>query len=91
MEEANGGRDGKCCVGAPIPLAAPNTHCGIEGGYGERIPREHATAFEGSRVRGFGGLTVRGFEGSNPGPHPEGIIGPWGLVTSKRSSPGANI
>ena len=42
-------------MGAHIPLAAPNTHCGIEGGYGERTTTAHATAFEGSRVRGFGG------------------------------------
>jgi hypothetical protein len=37
---------------APMPLAAPNTHCGIEGGM-ERTTTAHAMAFEGSRVRGF--------------------------------------
>ena len=35
----------------------------------ERTTRTQATAFEGSGVRG-----------SIPGPHPEGIIGPQGLV-----------
>jgi hypothetical protein len=58
-------RGGKCCVGAHIPLAAPNTHCGIEGGYGERTTTAHATAFEGSRVRGFGGSRF-----DSRGPHP---------------------
>ena len=67
----------------PYPLLPPNTHCGIEGGYGTH----DNSARDG--VRGFEGSGVRGFEGSNPGPHPEGIIGPRGLVTSKRSSPEA--
>ena len=58
-------RGGKCCVGAPIPLAAPNTHCGIEGGYGERTTTAHATALEGSTVRGFGGSRF-----DSRGPHP---------------------
>ena len=58
-------RGGKCCVGAHIPLAAPNTHCGIEGGYGERTTTAHATAFEGSWVRGFGGSRF-----DSRGPHP---------------------
>ena len=77
--------DDSTCMGrrAPIPLAAPNTHCGIEGGYGTH----DNSARDG--VRGFEGSGVRGFEGSDPGPHPEGIIGPSGLVTSKRSSPEA--
>ena len=43
----------------------------------ERTTTAHAMAFEGSGVRGF--------EGSIPGPHPEGIIGPRGLVTSKQA------
>ena len=39
---------------APIPLAAPNTHCGIERGY-----RTHDNG-ERDGVRGFGGSGVRG-------------------------------
>ena len=38
-----------------IPLAAPNTHCGIEGGYGthDNGARDGVRGFEGSGVRGF--------------------------------------
>ena len=74
-------------MGAPIvPLAAPNTHCGIEGGYGERMTtraRDGVRGFEGSRVRGFDGSGVR-----SPRRDHRPLAG---LVTSKRSSPGANI
>ena len=54
----------------PIPIVV------LKGGM-ERTTTAHAMACEGSRVRGFG---VRGFEGSIPGPHPEGIISHRGLV-----------
>ena len=70
---------------APIPLAAPNTHGGIEGGYGTH----DNSACDG--VRGFEGSGVRGSRFDSRGPHPYGIIGPRGPVTSKRSSPEAWI
>jgi hypothetical protein len=62
--EGEGGRD-----------HAHMTHSGIVGGYGKHrtSTRNGVRGFEGSRFEGSR------FEGSNPGPHPEGIIGPWGL------------
>ena len=56
MEEANGGRDGKCCVGAPISFAAPPIPIvvlrgGMENAYHESTRRR-------SRVRGFEGSGV---------------------------------
>ena len=44
-------------MGAPIPLAAPNTHCGIEGGM--ENARQRRTRRR-SRVRGFVDSGVRG-------------------------------
>ena len=71
--EGGGGREATTattakCMGrcAPIPLAAPNTHGGIEGGYAthDKSARDGIRGFEGSRVRGFGvrfpGLTPKG-------------------------------
>ena len=70
----------------PYPLLPPIPIVVLRGGM-QRTTSAHAMAFEGSRVRGFGGS---GVWGSIPGPHPEGgIIGPQGLATSKCSSPGA--
>ena len=57
-------------VVVPYPLLPPIPIVVLRGGM-ERTTTAHATAFEDSRVQGF--------EGSIPGPHPEGIIGPRGL------------
>ena len=60
---------------------------GVHGAGGCTFVSSLATCSGGSSLEGS---RVRGFEGSIPaGPHPEGIIGPRGLVTSKRSSPEA--
>ena len=86
--EGGGGRgddgDDSTCVWVvrPYPLLPPIPIVVLRGGM-ERTTTALATAFEGSRVRGFGGSRF------DPGPHPEGIIGPGGLVTSKCSSPEA--
>ena len=67
------------CKGS-VPEGPP-----IEGGYGTH----DNSACDG--VRGFEGSGVRGSRFDSRGPHPYGIIGPRGPVTSKRSSPEAWI
>ena len=70
----------------PYPLLPPIPMVVLRGGI-VRTTTAHATAFEGSKVRGFGGSRMVRF----PGLTHIGIIGPRGLVMSKRSSPGAYI